>query len=39
MKEKEFALLSELLTQQLLKLDGIDAQGEARVQRKNEASP
>lgn len=32
----EFALLSELLMRQLLKLDGIGAEGEAKVQRKSE---
>lgn len=34
--EKEFILSSELLMIQLLKLDGIEAQGEAKAQRKNE---
>ncbi|PIA32397.1 hypothetical protein AQUCO_04500182v1 [Aquilegia coerulea] len=34
--EKEFVVLTELLMVQLLKLDGIEADGEARVQRKNE---
>lgn len=34
--EKEFTVLSELLMVQLLKLDGIEAEGEAKVQRKNE---
>lgn len=34
--EKEFIVLTELLMVQLLKLDGIEAEGEARIQRKNE---
>ncbi|KAJ4786823.1 BAG family molecular chaperone regulator 2 [Rhynchospora pubera] len=34
--EKEFTVLTELLMIQLLKLDGIEAEGEARVQRKKE---
>ncbi|KAJ3680878.1 hypothetical protein LUZ60_015367 [Juncus effusus] len=34
--EKEFTILPELLMIQLLKLDGIEAEGEARLQRKNE---
>jgi BAG domain len=34
--EKEFTVLSELLMMQLLKLDGIVSEGEARIQRKNE---
>ncbi|KAH7427201.1 hypothetical protein KP509_10G034000 [Ceratopteris richardii] len=34
--ENTFAMLSELLMQQLLKLDSIDAEGEARAQRKTE---
>ncbi|KAK9920378.1 hypothetical protein M0R45_028933 [Rubus argutus] len=34
--DKEFAVSTELLMRQLLKLDGIKADGEARVQRKAE---
>lgn len=34
--EKEFLLLTELLMSQLLKLDGIEAEGEAKLQRKAE---
>ena len=34
--EDEFGLFSELLMRQLLKLDAIDVEGEARVQRKAE---
>lgn len=34
--EKEFLLLTELLMKQLLKLDGIEAEGEAKLQRKAE---
>lgn len=34
--EKEFVVLTELLMRQLLKLDAIEADGEAKVQRKNE---
>ncbi|KAG5553079.1 hypothetical protein RHGRI_011068 [Rhododendron griersonianum] len=34
--EKEFIILSELLMRQLLKLDGIEAEGEGKVQRKLE---
>ncbi|KAM5560489.1 hypothetical protein ABKV19_021580 [Rosa sericea] len=34
--DKDFAVLTELLMRQLLKLDGIKAEGEARVQRKAE---
>ncbi|XP_014514345.1 BAG family molecular chaperone regulator 4 [Vigna radiata var. radiata] len=34
--EKEFLVLTELLMSQLLKLDGIDAEGEAKLQRKAE---
>eukprot|EP00250_Pteridium_aquilinum_P005533 c15609_g1_i1 orf=211-837(-) len=34
--DNAFAMLSELLMRQLLKLDGIEAEGEARVQRKTE---
>lgn len=34
--ENEFTLLSELLMRQLLKLDSIEAEGEAKVQRKTE---
>lgn len=34
--EKEFLVLTELLMSQLLKLDSIDAEGEAKLQRKAE---
>lgn len=34
--EKEFVVLTELLMRQLLKLDAIEADREAKVQRKNE---
>lgn len=34
--DKEFEISTELLMRQLLKLDGIEAEGEARVQRKAE---
>lgn len=34
--EKEFLLLTELLMKQLLKLDGIEAEGDAKLQRKAE---
>ncbi|PNX81954.1 bag family molecular chaperone regulator 4-like protein, partial [Trifolium pratense] len=34
--EKEFLVLTELLMSQLLKLDGIEAEGEAKSQRKAE---
>jgi hypothetical protein len=34
--DKEFVVLTELLMVQLLKLDGIEADGEARAQRKAE---
>lgn len=34
--EKEFLVLTELLMVQLLKLDGVEAEGEARVQRRLE---
>ena len=34
--EKEFLVLTELLMSQLLKLDGIEAEGEAKLQRKAE---
>lgn len=34
----EFDMTAELLMRQLLKLDGIEAEGEARVQRKAEVS-
>ncbi|GJM92664.1 hypothetical protein PR202_ga09155 [Eleusine coracana subsp. coracana] len=34
--DKEFVVLTELLMMQLLKLDGIEAEGEARAQRKAE---
>ena len=36
--EKQFVVLSELLMRDLLKLDGIEAEGEAKVQRKMEVS-
>lgn len=36
--DKEFAVLTELLMVQLLKLDGIEAEGEAKVQRRIEVS-
>ena len=35
-EDKEFVVLAELLMVQLLKLDGIEAEGEARAQRKAE---
>ncbi|CAO2177682.1 unnamed protein product, partial [Urochloa humidicola] len=35
-EDKEFIVLTELLMMQLLKLDGIEAEGEARAQRKAE---
>ncbi|PUZ54134.1 hypothetical protein GQ55_5G105600 [Panicum hallii var. hallii] len=35
-EDKEFVVLTELLMMQLLKLDGIEAEGEARAQRKAE---
>lgn len=35
-EEKEFLMLTELLMVQLLKLDGIEAEGEAKVQRRKE---
>lgn len=35
-EEKEFDLSTELLMRQLLKLDGIEAEGEAKLQRKAE---
>lgn len=35
---KEFDMTAELLMRQLLKLDGIKADGEARLQRKAEVS-
>lgn len=34
--EKEFVVFSEFLMRQLLKLDAIEAEGEARMQRKAE---
>ncbi|XP_023758290.1 BAG family molecular chaperone regulator 4 [Lactuca sativa] len=34
--DKDFLFLTEMLMRQLLKLDGIDAQGEGRIQRKLE---
>jgi len=36
--EKEFIISTELLMVQLLKLDSIEAEGEAKTQRKNEVS-
>lgn len=36
--DKDFLFLTEMLMRQLLKLDGIDAQGEGRIQRKLEVS-
>lgn len=36
--EKKIAFLTEMLMRQLLKLDGIDAEGEGKVQRKMEVS-
>lgn len=36
--EKEFDISAELLMRQLLKLDGIEAEGEAKIQRKAEVS-
>ena len=36
--EKQFVVLSELLMRDLLKLDGIEAEGEAKVRRKIEVS-
>ncbi len=36
--EKEFLVSTELLMRQLLKLDGIEAEGEAKMQRKAEVS-
>ncbi|KAK4253336.1 hypothetical protein QN277_010658 [Acacia crassicarpa] len=36
--EQEFLVLTELLMRQLLKLDGIEAEGEAKMQRKAEVS-
>ena len=37
-ENKEFVVLTELLMRQLLKLDGIEAEGEAKVQRRAEVS-
>ncbi|KAI3677651.1 hypothetical protein L6452_36917 [Arctium lappa] len=34
--DKDFIFLTEMLMRQLLKLDGIDAEGEGRIQRKSE---
>ncbi|XP_020210386.1 BAG family molecular chaperone regulator 4 [Cajanus cajan] len=34
--DKEFLMSTELLMRQLLKLDGIEAEGEAKIQRKAE---
>ena len=34
--DKEFVVSTELLMRQLLKLDGIEAEGEAKLQRKAE---
>lgn len=36
--DKEFLVSTELLMRQLLKLDNIDAEGEAKLQRKAEVS-
>ena len=36
--DKEFVVLTELLMVQLLKLDAIEADGEAKVQRRIEVS-
>ena len=36
MTDKEFVVLTELLMMQLLKLDSIEADGEAKVQRRIE---
>lgn len=36
--DKEFDISAELLMRQLLKLDGIEAEGDAKVQRKAEVS-
>lgn len=36
--DKEFVVSTELLMRQLLKLDGIKAEGEAKLQRKAEVS-
>lgn len=36
--EKEFIVASELLMKQLLKLDSIEAEGEAKLQRRAEVS-
>lgn len=36
--DKEFVVLTELLMVQLLKLDSIEAEGEAKVQRRIEVS-
>lgn len=35
-EDKDFVVLTELLMMELLKLDGIEAEGEARAQRKAE---
>lgn len=35
-RDREFAVSTELLMRQLLNLDGIEAEGEARAQRKAE---
>jgi hypothetical protein len=35
---REFDMAAELLMRQLLKLDGIEAEGDAKVQRKAEVS-
>lgn len=34
--DKEFLILTELLMEQLLKLDSIEAEGEAKLRRKSE---
>lgn len=36
--EKEFIILTEMFMVQLLKLDSIEAEGEAKIQRKNEVN-
>ena len=37
-EDREFVVLTELLMRQLLKLDSIEAEGEAKVQRRAEVS-
>lgn len=36
--DSQFSILSELLMRELLKLDGVEAEGEAKVQRRTEVS-